>query len=75
MDFKQQQKRVKIGKMLHAARLEKGLSYQELYFKTGVAGWQIKYIENGTRNYTVDSLIKLAIAIGVNVFDENIMTD
>ncbi len=54
---------------LREARLDKGLSQDELYQATGVSRDTISRIEGGTRNPHPRTLRKLASALGVSVAD------
>lgn len=55
--------RILFGKNLRAARLQKGLSQEQLAFETGLHRTYIGGIERGERNPTIENVAKLAVAL------------
>lgn len=69
------QLKIKIGQLLRTEREKQGLSRQDVYMKTGVSSWQIGYIENGTKGYKIETVLKLDEALNAGIFNKNIFTD
>ena len=65
MDITEQRK--KIVSSLTAARLEKGLSQEELAKMTGTKRSNISRMESGGQNISVDTLLKVSAALGKEV--------
>ena len=61
------QDRQRIVSLLTAARLEKGLSQQELADMIGTKGSNICRMESGAQNISLDMLLKVAKALGKDV--------
>ena len=55
-----------IGQYLSKVRKLKNVSYYSLH-KLGLKQEVVKSIENGDKNYTIDSLLKLADILGVKI--------
>ena len=65
---------MEIGKKIHKLREEKNMSMYRLTQITGVAGHHIKGIEEGTRQPTIETLQRLASALGsslAEIFNED----
>ncbi len=60
--------RKKIGEYLSEVREEKGVSYYAMQKQTGLRYEQAKAIESGSDNYTIDSLLKMAVSLDLYVF-------
>ncbi len=58
-----------IGSRIKQLRKAKGLSQEALSEKVGMSSKYLSSIERGNENPTLDTFIKLAQALGVNVFD------
>lgn len=61
--------RLNFSKNLKKYRLEKGLSQEDLANECGLHRTYVSSVERGERNITVDSMEKLAIALGVELKD------
>jgi transcriptional regulator with XRE-family HTH domain len=59
----------KLGKNLKKIRTEKGISQGDISRKLNMDRGYISGIENGRRNPTIETLEKIASAIGVGVDD------
>ena len=59
--------RQKIISMLTAARIEKGISQQELADRIGTKRSNICRIESGAQNISLDMLLKISRALGKDV--------
>lgn len=59
--------KTKIGQSIRQTRKVKGLTQKELGLKLGVADSVITNYESGKQNLTVDTLQKIAEALGVEV--------
>ena len=55
----------KVGLKIRKFRLEKGLSQEELAYKTGLQQSQIYRIETGKRRFNSDQLEKISQALGI----------
>lgn len=55
----------RLGARLKAARMAKGWTQQELADKSGLTPAFLSYLENGTRSGSLESLLKLAVALGM----------
>jgi transcriptional regulator with XRE-family HTH domain len=60
--------REKIGEYLSEVREESGVSYYAIQKQTGLRYEQAKAIESGSENYTIDSLLKMAVSLDLYVF-------
>jgi transcriptional regulator with XRE-family HTH domain len=59
--------RRQLGLYLKSRRLEMGMNRAEAARRSGLTREQIIHIEAGTRNYTIDALLKLADALEITV--------
>ena len=57
------------GKRLKSIRVKKGLSQLDLELESGISRTEISRIENGLKNIEFFTLIKLAVAIQIDVKD------
>lgn len=55
------------GKKLKELRLSKGLTQEELYFKSTVSRSHIGMIEKGKRDITLSAIFKLSRALEINL--------
>lgn len=58
---------MEIGKKLRILRENKNMSMYRLTQITGVSGHHIKGIEEGTRQPTIETLNRLAVALGTSI--------
>lgn len=58
---------IQIRQMIHDARLKKGLTQKELADKMGIKQSLVSRWESGDCNYTIDTLIDIADALGLSV--------
>lgn len=56
-----------IGKRIRDKRLEQSLSQETLSGSAGISTRSLSFIENGKTHVTVDSLYRIAYALGVTV--------
>ncbi len=59
--------KIDFGKKLKELRLSKGLTQEELYFKSTVSRSHIGMIEKGKRDITLSAIFKLSRALEVNL--------
>ncbi|MBK6384903.1 MAG: helix-turn-helix transcriptional regulator [Chitinophagaceae bacterium] len=57
------------GKRLKSIRVKKGLSQLDLELESGISRTEISRIENGLKNIEFFTLIKLAVALQIDVKD------
>ncbi len=65
---------MEVGKKLRGLREDKKMSMYRLTQLTGVSGHHIKGIEEGTRQPTIETLSRLAVALGsslAELFNDN----
>ncbi len=60
---------IELGKRIRKYREMKGLSQHDLYEKTGISTTQISSYENGNRAIGLQTIAKLAVALGVSIDD------
>lgn len=60
---------VKIGKIIQDLRKKKGFSQEDFAAKAGLARTYMGRVERGEQNISIQSLIKVAIALKVEVGD------
>lgn len=58
-----------IGKQIRAQRNERGITLEELSFKSGLNAAHLGQIERGLRNPTIETLEKIAEALNVPFYD------
>jgi transcriptional regulator with XRE-family HTH domain len=58
-----------VGWNIRKLRVQCDLSIEELAFKAGIAAWSIAQIERETMNSSLDTLDKIARALGVKAGD------
>lgn len=61
--------RVLVGRNVRRARIEKGLTQEELAERAGTSQFYISSLEAGRRNPTVVTVLELAQALGVDHLD------
>lgn len=59
--------KIDFGKKLKELRLSKGLTQEELYFKSTISRSHIGMIEKGKRDITLSAIFKLSRALEVNL--------
>ncbi|GAB4017104.1 helix-turn-helix domain-containing protein [Spirosoma koreense] len=59
----------RVGQLIRESRKAKGLTQKELAEKLGVGEPTVTNYESGKQNLTVDTLQKIAVALGVNMKD------
>jgi transcriptional regulator with XRE-family HTH domain len=64
-----QDERVVFGANLRAARLERGLSQQEVADRAERSQAKMPAIEAGRTNITIDTMQRLAMAVGLTVLE------
>lgn len=57
------------GKKLKELRQSKGLTQEELYFKSNISRSHIGMIEKGKRDITLSAVFKLSRALDINLYD------
>lgn len=60
---------IKFGEKVRAARLEQGLSQEDLADKAGVHRTYIGMIERAEKNITLENIKKIAVALSIKVED------
>ena len=61
--------RVLVGRNVRRARIEKGLTQEELAERAGTSQFYVSSLEAGRRNPTVVTVFELAQALGVDHLD------
>lgn len=61
--------RVLVGRNVRRARIEKGLTQEELAERAGTSQFYVSSLEAGRRNPTVVTVLELAQALGVDHLD------
>lgn len=61
--------RVRFARRLRAARIERGLSQEELAARAGLHRTYVSSVERFERNITIDNMERLARAIDLDVVD------
>lgn len=61
--------KVLVGRNVRRFRLEKGLTQEALTEASGVSQQYVSELERGARNPTIDTLAKIALALGVTATD------
>ncbi len=59
----------RFGERLKAQRVALGLTQAQLFEQTGITAAYISFIERGRGNPTLDMMVKLAEAVGLNPWD------
>jgi len=62
--------RQQLGKLLESKRIQAGLSKHKLSKASGLSRWQIIAMENGTINFTIDSLLSYLKACNIETLLE-----
>lgn len=60
-----------VGNYLSSLRKSKGITKYRVSKETGLKFDAINAIENGSKAYTIDSLLKYSAGLGVHLFFEN----
>ncbi len=66
---------ITVGKKIRSIRIRKGLSQLQLSEKAEVSPPYISYIENGVKNASIETLVKIANALQVSIdelLDDNL---
>ena len=58
---------VKIGQRIQALRKANGYSQEEFAYNSGIARTYMGRVERGEQNISIQNLIKIALALGVEV--------
>ena len=56
-----------IGSSIRALRKEKGWTQEKLAEMSGINDKEVSHIEQGRRNITIDTLVKISKALEVNI--------
>ena len=56
-----------IGSSIRALRKEKGWNQEKLAEMSGINDKEVSHIEQGRRNITIDTLVKISKALEVNI--------
>ncbi len=56
-----------VGKRLKVLRMQKGLSQEDLAYKSNLDRTYITYIENARKNVTIETLYKITQALGISL--------
>lgn len=59
--------RKQVGLRIRSGRAEQGLSLRKLGLMTGIDYAYLSNIENGRVNFTIDTLLKISDALGIDV--------
>ena len=59
--------KVLFGKQLRKVRMAKGISQEELAFRSGLHRTYVSSVERGERNISIINIQKLAEALGVDI--------
>jgi UDP-N-acetylglucosamine 1-carboxyvinyltransferase len=60
-------KRLEVGQLIKQTRIDAGLSQRDLAGKLGVAESTMHHYEKGKQNLTIDTLQKIAEAVGTKI--------
>jgi HTH-type transcriptional regulator, competence development regulator len=69
MEERYQREIIAFGKRIRYWRLKKNLSQVDLEIATGINQGEISKIENGTKNIEFITIVKLAIALDIQLHD------
>jgi transcriptional regulator with XRE-family HTH domain len=58
---------LEVVRLLHAKRIRAGISMNRLAEKSGLSRAMVSYVERGMRNPTLDTLLRIAIALDVDL--------
>lgn len=67
-----------VGKRIKALRMEKGLSQEDLAYKSNLDRTYITYVENARKNVTIETLFKITQALDISLsefFNMNQLSD
>ena len=59
---------LEVARLLRAERVRQGLSMTRLAEKSGLSQPMVSYVERGMRNPTLDTLLRIAIALDVDLW-------
>jgi len=57
----------RLGSNIRTARKEKGWTQEKLAELSGINDKEVSHIEQGRRNITIDTLVKISTAFGVSI--------
>lgn len=57
-----------VAKLLREERVRRGLSMNSVAKKSGLSQQMVSYVERGMRNPTLDTLLRIAIALNVDLW-------
>lgn len=58
-----------LGKLIHATRLERGISMEDLAARAGVSRWSVHRVERGDASCAVGTVFELATLLGIPLFE------
>jgi transcriptional regulator with XRE-family HTH domain len=58
---------LEVARLLRSERVRRGMSMTQVAEKSGLSRQMISYIEQGMRNPTLDTLLRIAIALDVDL--------
>jgi transcriptional regulator with XRE-family HTH domain len=58
-----------VARLLKEERIKRGLSMTELAARAGISRPMVGYIENGSRNPTLDTLLRITAVLNVELAD------
>ena len=61
--------KILVGKRIKSLRVEKGLSQEDLAFKSGLDRTYITYVETAKKNVTIETLYKITKALDISLSD------
>ncbi|WP_018547459.1 helix-turn-helix domain-containing protein [Streptomyces sp. LaPpAH-108] len=59
------EERVRIGRRIREVREERGLTQQQVFLRAPLSRTYYQHVENGTKNPKLETLLRIARAIGV----------
>ncbi|MFJ3663174.1 helix-turn-helix domain-containing protein [Streptomyces sp. NPDC090119] len=59
--------RVRIGRRIREVRIHQGLTQQDVYLRAPLSRTYYQHVESGTKNAKLETLLRIARAIGVPV--------
>jgi transcriptional regulator with XRE-family HTH domain len=60
---------LKVAKLLQEERKQKGISMTRLAEKAGLSQQMVSYVERGLRNPTLDTLLRIAMALDIDLWE------
>jgi transcriptional regulator with XRE-family HTH domain len=56
-----------IGELIKQERLKQSLSYNNVKFEARIEPQQLSHVEQGIKNYTIDTLMKITTVLGLEI--------